>query len=379
MKKNKKLKIRRKFTRKRRNNKKFFYFCLNNKLRYKIYKILTIFILCSLYYITTNNGLIQNLKDYIPKPLGTINNKIIKFHGRIFIIFLYNNEAEFAYIYLWRLYNYVDRFLFMVSNETFTGLPKNITFSPYEKDIEQYMNKVDIVYFDNVCNKKEYPTLSPIWCFENSQRDYAKIHIEKKYNPNEEDLIIVVDVDEILTREGIEYIKKHPPKNLSFIKGSMYYPYYYHKVRDWNFGYVIRYNKNMPAFTKIRTSDKINPGNTLKYYYNPFKPLITHCSFCFKDMEQYKNKLNSFSHQEYNKSPYITNNLIFKSHYCRQRIDSIPGHEELYEGWKHLIPDDQRLKFLIDRSFEYPLELTNYTEKDLETMCERKFNRTPFD
>ena len=41
-----------------------------------------------------------------------------------------------------------------------------------------------------------------------SQRDYAKNYIEENYNPTEKDLLIVVDIDEILTREGIEYIKK---------------------------------------------------------------------------------------------------------------------------------------------------------------------------
>jgi hypothetical protein len=27
----------------------------------------------------------------------------------------------------------------------------------------------------------------------------------------------------------------------------------------------------------------------------------------------------------------------------------------------------------------YPLNLTTYTEKDLETMCNRKYNRKPFE
>ena len=35
-----------------------------------------------------------------------------------------------------------------------------------------------------------------------SQRDYAQTYIEEKYNPNEKDILIVVDLDEILTRLG---------------------------------------------------------------------------------------------------------------------------------------------------------------------------------
>ena len=189
-------------------------------------------------------------------------------------------------------------------------------------------------------------------------------------------------MDEILTREGIEYIKKNPPENFKFIKGSKYFPYYYHKIGDWNMGFIVRYNKNMKTLSKLRMLRK-KKSNMLTYKSNPNKPLITHCSFCFKTIEEYKNKIKSYAHQEYNKPPYITNNWIFKSHYCRKKITSnsrnIVGFDEPYEGWKQLIPDDERLKYLIDRSFIYPLNQTTYTQKDLEKLCNKKFNRTRFE
>ena len=289
---------------------------------------------------------------------------------------MYNNEADMAYIHIWRLYEYVDKFIIMIANRTFSGISKNISFMPFEENIRPYMNKIDIVNFNNICNRKEYPSLNSIWCFENSQRDYAKTFIEKYYNPTEDDLIVVVDIDEIFTREGIQYVKKNPPIDFYFIKGSLYFPYYYHKVQNWNRGCVIRYNKNIPPLSKFR-SMKIN--EILKYKINSSKPLITHCSYCFKEIEQYKNKIKSYSHQEYNKPPYITNNWLFKSHYCRVKINSPPGYDETYEGWKNLVPDDPRLKYLIDPSFIYPLNLTTYTKEDLERMCDREYRRTPFE
>ena len=310
------------------------------------------------------------------KEKNNINNLNYNssFHGRIFVSFMYNNEAEIVYIHIWRLYDYVDKFIIVISNSTISGIPKNFSFSPFEEKIKPYMNKIDIIYFNNICNKKEYPENNDVWCFEKSQRDYAKHFIEEHYNPTRNDLFVVVDIDEILTREGIEYIKKNPPKDYYHIKGSMYFPYYYHKVGEWNAGFVVRYNRAMKTFSNYRS--KIN--KILKYN-NSSKPLITHCSYCFNDIEKYKNKLKSFPHQEFNKEPYITNNWIFRSHYCREKISNKPGFDEPYEGWKDLIPDDQRLKYLIDPSFEYPLNLTTYTEKDLETMCDRKYNRKPFE
>ena len=237
---------------------------------------------------------------------------------------MYNNEVEMAYIHIWRLYDYIDRFIILISNITFSGKLKNFSFMPFEKNIRPYMNKVDIVNFNNICNRKEYPSTNRIWCFENSQRDYAKNFIEENYHPTEEDLIIVVDVDEIFTREGIEYVKKNPPKEYYYIKGSLYFPYYYHKVLNWNKGMVIRYNKNMTTLSKYRRYAGKN--KFLKYKLNPSKPLITHCTYCFKELEQYRNKIKSFSHQEYNKLPYISNNWIFWSHYCRMKLNGKPWY-----------------------------------------------------
>ena len=112
-----------------------------------------------------------------------------------------------AYIHIWRLYDYVDKFIIVVSNLTYSLQPKNVTFDLYKKELKRYKNKIDIVYYDNICNREIYPGMPLNWCMDRSQRDYAKIYIESKYNSTEKDLLIVVDIDEILTREGIRFIK----------------------------------------------------------------------------------------------------------------------------------------------------------------------------
>ena len=289
----------------------------------------------------------------------------------------YNNEAEMLYIQVWRLYNYVDKFIFTVSNGTYSGLPKNFSLYPFEKELQLYMDKIEFIHFDNICDRNLYPYDEIVWCTEQSQRDYPKYYLEQNYNLNENDLIIVVDIDEILTREGIEYILEYPLKERIYhIKGSMYFPYYYHNVGDWDCGCIIRYNKLMKSLNYYRHNlyDYL-----LKYENNPSKPLITHCSYCFRNIEKYRNKLQSYAHQEYNKEPYITNDWLFKSHYCRIKIGSNEGHDEPYEGWRNLIPDDKRLKYLVDPSYTYDLSKTSYTKKDLETLCNKTYRRTPFE
>ena len=74
------------------------------------------------------------------------------------------------------------------------------------------MDKINFVYFDNVWDKKLYLFYDQVWSIEKSQRNFGKTYLEQKFNLTENDLVISVGIDEILTREGIEYIKNHPPK-----------------------------------------------------------------------------------------------------------------------------------------------------------------------
>ena len=130
-----------------------------------------------------------------------MNNNNNSLNGRIFLCTTYNNEAEMAYVHIWRLYDYVDKFIIVTSNKTYSGRPKNHTFKSFENDIKPYMNKIDIANFDNICNRKLYPGTPLPRCLERSQRDYVLPYIESKYNPTEKDLLISVDLDEILTKK----------------------------------------------------------------------------------------------------------------------------------------------------------------------------------
>ena len=349
---------------KNEETKKYTYFKIYFILPFLIINIILINEKLFIYKFNEKTNLIDN------------NNTSIE---RIFLCTTYNNEAEIAYILFWRLYNYVYKFIVVVSNMTYSGLPKNVTFKNFKNDIEKYMDKIDIIYYDNICDNKSYYNFSKIWCFERTQRDYAQYYIEKKYNPTEKDLFIITDLDELLTREGIKYIVKNPPKDTYFLRGAIYFPNYYVRHQNWDRGLVKRYNKSMETFSRLRER-RPHDKNTLRFKDDPSKPFITHCSYCFKDIEEYRNKIRSYGHQEYNKPPYITNNWLFKSHYCRERIKfNRYGIDQPYYDWKDLIPDDERLKYLIDPSFEFPLNQTNYTEKDLETLCSKKYNRKPFE
>ena len=101
---------------------------------------------------------------------------------------------------------------------------------------------------------------------------------------------------------------------------------------------------------------KKDNNNILKFLYNPAKKHISHCSYCFKDINNYKNKLKSFAHRGFNRLLFISNIWIFKSNYCRIKSGSpLNGYEEPYKGWKYLITDDEKLKYLFGHSFMFPI------------------------
>ena len=293
-------------------------------------------------------------------------------NGRIFETFLYNSEADMLYVKLWRLYNYIDHFIILVSNETFTGKATNVSFAPFEKEIAQYMDRVDIVNIPaNYCETSMYNS-GGAWCREKSRRNYALKILEEKYKINENDIILVTDVDEVLTREGALHLRKNPPEKSYILKGTMYFPYYFHKVQDWSFVGVVRYSKNLQSLEAYRNTDN-------KLFSLNGKSVLTHCSYCFSTIEQYQNKFLSFSHVAFSGPPYTTPDWIFKSHYCRKKVSSPLGYDEDNSNWREYVPDDPRLRFLVDPSFEYDINKTSYKPEDLEGLCERNYHRKPID
>ena len=55
------------------------------------------------------------------------------------------------------LYLYINKFIIVVSNITHFGKLKKITFKSFAKNMSYFIVKIDIVYYDNVYNRKEHP------------------------------------------------------------------------------------------------------------------------------------------------------------------------------------------------------------------------------
>ena len=305
---------------------------------------------------------------------------------RIFDTWMYNNEAEMAYVRIWRLYDYVDYFIIVVSNYTHSGELKKISFKPFTNELQKYEKKIRIVYFPNhFCDNKTYPYEDIPWCVEKTQRDYAIKYIEENFQPTEDDLILLSDADEIWTRKSIQFISENPPKFFYHVRGNTYFPYYFHYQDKWDVCSVVRYIPNMllyqtPSQIRQHAYDNYQMPNELGFVLNSDDIFITHCSYCFKNIKEYQRKLKSFAHLEYSQPPFTTPDYIFKSHYCRDKINSNPftHYDENRTDLLEMLPIDERLRHLYDKSYEYNIRETSYHQEDLKTLCKKEFDRTPF-
>ena len=205
--------------------------------------------------------------------------------------------------------------------------------------------------------------------------------IENNFNPTRDDLVIVSDVDEILTRNALRYVIEHPPISLSppreyyVLHGDYYFPFYFHRLNEWDAAMIFSYT---PGISIAQVRVRVQNGQVFKLQTPNHEVFVTHCSYCFRTLEEYKRKLQTFTHQEFNKPPYTTNDWIFKSHYCRFTVNAKEkkGIDEPDTDYSELIPNDERVRFLYDPSYEYNISLTSYTQNDLLTLCEKQWRRS---
>ena len=315
-----------------------------------------------------NGRFITNLDDFI-----TFDNTKLpgKRDFRIFDTFMYNNEAGQAYTRIWRYYPYVDYFIIIYCNTTFSGIPKPLSFEPFTKEIEQFKDKIYVFNYSGNNIAERYKHERRYWKLDFSERDSSIQFIEENFNPTSKDIITVSDCDEILTRRALRYIIDHPPDDYYIVPGKLYFPYYFHYIEDWNVSFVIRYRPGI-ILTKYRGYGHAHTGNRPEFGFY----FVTHCSFCFSNIQLYQNKLRSFSHQEHNRPPWNTNNWIFRSHYCRITTNyDIQGIDEPIDDLENLFPPDPRLSYLWDPSYEYDITNTTYTKEDLDKICTYKIHR----
>jgi hypothetical protein len=144
------------------------------------------------------------------------------------------------------------------------------------------------------------------WNREATARNYL-IEGVKLLSPKPRDIILLCDVDEIVTRNAIALVRSQPPTHYYNLCGILYHYTYRWKVSSWLRPLVILYGAMR---------------GTLEWY--KFRPCLCklpgvlhhHCSFCFPTLRQIMIKLNHFSHVEYSRGRLTNPNYVIARAVC---------------------------------------------------------------
>lgn len=207
--------------------------------------------------------------------------------------FTYFNEADILEFRLKLLWDYVDKFVIVEADHTFSGKIKL-----FNLDGDRFAwAKEKIVYHQfltpRIWSGDEPPTIydptHPCWYVEKDQRN-AIIDACKGFS--DEDMLIIGDVDEIPSREVIEHLGKSLGHDAVVCRQLFFY---------YNLTNLRKENWHGTIFTKLGNARKIGT-QALRDQRNslPFVcPGGVHMSY-FGGNEAIRKKIESFSHQEYN-------------------------------------------------------------------------------
>jgi beta-1,4-mannosyl-glycoprotein beta-1,4-N-acetylglucosaminyltransferase len=220
--------------------------------------------------------------------------------------FIFYNELDLLNYRLNTLYDYIDYFIIVESKYTFSGKEKILFYETNKDKFKNFERKIIHIILDDFpfkfpdinYNKKEQ------WVNEQFQRNEIKKGIEK-LSLNNEDIIIVSDVDEIPDYNMLFHIKGYNFKVdeiYSLEQDFYYYNLNSKKIQKWYFSKILSYEK----YKKLNLSfDNIRWIMDCKC----IKKGGWHFSY-FGDKYIIQNKIQNFSHQEFNNEKYIDVNII---------------------------------------------------------------------
>jgi len=260
--------------------------------------------------------------------------------------FLFFNEIEVLKLRLNYLYDVVDYFVILESNYTFSGKSKPYYLDNVINTIPQFIrNKIirlkyepDIQTFNFPKEVNECNQTNDHWKLENQQRRYFENAL-REYSPI--DFFMLSDVDEIPRKEVVEKLisLKHEKDFCCVAKCEMlYYNFTTHYRSDWA-GTI---------FTSVANALEKHCDYLRNQRFNLFSIDNGgwHFSY-FGEVEKIKSKLESFSHQEYNKDRYKNEQNILDS--INNKTDILHRGETFREYNFDNFPDN--LRTLIQKTF----------------------------
>lgn len=214
---------------------------------------------------------------------------------KIYDCFLFFNELELLDLRLSLTYDYVDYFVLVESNKTFSGLDKPYVFANNLKRYSKYLDK--IIYLPITSSNQTDP-----WSNEKEQRNSI---VEGLKNVSADDVIIISDVDEIIRPTSLLKLRESSAVYFGFRVPHFNFKYNYLLINNIETYMVcavgVRYSQLEEPDSYRRLRFKLSE---LGYQHHDSQcMMLEHAGWHFSflgDEGWIRTKIKSFSHQELN-------------------------------------------------------------------------------
>ncbi len=268
----------------------------------------------------------------------------------IYDAFMFLNELDLLEFRLSLLYDRVDRFVIVESSKTHSNQDKDFHIESNWSRYEQFHDKIEYIRLRpdtrgmafqpaQTCTQND-----DFWRMENAQRN-ALVRGLAQAAPD--DLILIGDIDEIPSREFMDYLRQqdHAPAEPYTLQQKLYY---YHMncavTEPWDnwAGTVVTKRGHFPRHSASYLQEMRDNRQTYKAYVNAG----WHFSF-LGGAQQVNAKISSFCHSEYQREEFTNIEQI------QQRIDN--NRDPLDRDFEmSLLPLDHHPKYLQDAILKYP-------------------------
>jgi len=278
---------------------------------------------------------------------------------KVYDLILMNTELEWLEIRLHELEREVDYFVILEATETFTGNDKPLYFKQNYDRFSNFSHKI-VYHALNLTGRD-----GTAWDREQYSRDaiFTAVfpHLLPPAAPQEYDVLLVSDIDEIPRPSTLRVLRNcYFPDRTTLRSRFFYYSFQWQHVGDeW-------FHPQATFFTSL--SDTIRPENLRWGGGWDFPNASWHCSSCFKTVAEMVNKIESFSHQEFNTESAKEPLEIVRR--VRNGVDLFEREGENYEKVetedlpRYLNENRGRFVWMLDRDPEN----ANFIDIDIESI-----------
>jgi Glycosyltransferase family 17 len=234
--------------------------------------------------------------------------------GGIWDCFFFNDELDLLEARLLELSNFVDRFVLVEGDRTFSGAPKPLVFEENRERFDRWASKIVhlVARID--------PTLTWEWDRENQQRAAMATYLAQAAP---DDLILLGDVDEFPDRDSFEYLRSHrgPPLRLR-LHHAVYFANWL-LPRGWsNSTLAFRPDQLHEPMVRVQLGDFHREWDGYQEFQLDDAGL--HASF-LGGAQSVRRKLDAYSHQEYNDgrftgAPHLERCLEYGIHFQGREV-----------------------------------------------------------